>query len=140
MTTSAQSGTLDSMVALILVATGWLSATQVVTLEGDAAFSYHIESAAEVNGYSLDNPGCALMSCGDKWRDVWVLVNGDWTGPLTSVDCSQEVHYQMNLDRGRVIDLPWSLWQELDLPLDLVPVTVSFRNPHLVPVRRHRPV
>ena len=117
------------MLALVLAAAGWLTATQAAVLEGDAAFSYRVESAAKANGYDLEDPGCALMSCGDKGRAVWVLVGGSLVGPLTSVDCSQEAHYRMNLERGRVVDLPWSLWEQLGLPLDLVPAVVFFNPP-----------
>ena len=120
-------GKMGSMLPVLFLA-GWLTATQEAVLKGEAAFSYRIEEAAATRGIMLTNPGCALMGCGDLGRDVWMFVGGAWVGPLTSVDCAQAEHYELNLARGRVVDLPWSLWQELGLPLDVVPAVVSFES------------
>jgi len=35
----------------------------------------------------------------------------------------------MNLERGRVVDIDWETWERHELPMDLVPVTVSFVPP-----------
>jgi hypothetical protein len=135
---------MSQIVPLLLA--GWMTPTLETRIVGEAAFSYHIASAAAVRNMALSDPGCALMSCGDLGRHVWVLVNGRWIGPLTSVDCAQKNHFADNVARGRVIDLPWSLWDELSLPLAPVPVTVSFvppspdRPPQIAQSRRLLPM
>ena len=125
-----------SQILPLLFVAGWLTPTLPTQVVGEAAFSYRIESAARVREMPLVDPGCALVSCGDLGRRIWLQVNGQWIGPLTSVDCSQKRHYAANVARGRLIDLPFRLWTDLRLPLAPVPVTVSFVPPRL-PTRIH---
>jgi hypothetical protein len=113
---------------LLSTLTGWSEPTAADRIEGDAAFHNRIAEAANNQGIDLADvrDGCALMSCGDLGRRVWVWVGGAWVGPLVVVDCSRADHYVMNIERGRVIDLSAELWGDLGLPADLVPVVVSF--------------
>ena len=113
---------------LLATLTGWDEPTTASRIEGDAAYHNLIAEAAANQGIDIPSArdGCALMSCGDLGRRVWVWVGGAWVGPLVVVDCSRADHYQMNVARGRVIDLSAELWAELGLPLAPVPVVVSF--------------
>ena len=95
---------------------------------GDAAFSYRIESAAEVRGMDLDGHGCAVLDCSLLGQQAWVFVGGEWF-ELTIVDCTAAQHREFWDKRNRAIDLPWSLWDDLDLPLAPVPVVVTFEPP-----------
>jgi hypothetical protein len=61
-----------------------LSATSV---EGEAAFSHRIESAAQVRGIDMrDLPGCAVYDCDRIGDRAWVKVGAVWTGPYLVVD------------------------------------------------------
>jgi len=110
--------------------TGWGEPTAENRIEGDAAYHNRIAEAAFNQGVDLADvrDGCALMACGDLGRRVWVWVGGPWVGPLTVVDCSRRDHYQMNVERGRVIDLSAELWADLGLPLAPVGVVVRFED------------
>lgn len=104
-------------------------------LEGEAAFSYRVHEAAMNRGMTLADPGCALVDCSLLGAPAWIRVKGQWVGPLTSVDCGAG-HDRAFLERNdRVVDLPWSLWQRLDLPLTPVRVEVSFHPPGDYPRR-----
>lgn len=103
----------------------------VSPITGDAAFNHRIEEAAMNRGMSLDGyaGGVALMDCDDLGEEVWVKVGGAWTGPWLSVDCAAE-HDRAWLDSvNRVVDLPWSFWNAVGLPLVPYPVAVSFEEP-----------
>lgn len=89
---------------------------------------------AENRGMDLTGyvDGVSLMSSGDIGRDVWLeFEDGRVIGPLLVIDCSQRKHYKMNVNRGRVADVSRELWDDLNLPEDLVPATVLFRRPWL---------
>ena len=97
---------------------------------GDAAFSYRIESAAEVRDMDLDGQdGCAVLDCDLLGSEAWVYVADDWQGPLLVVDCTAAHHRGFWHRRNRAVDLPWSLWERLGLPLAPVPVVVMFSRP-----------
>ena len=98
-------------------------------LNGMAAFSYRVESAAQVRGVELSDPGCALVDCALLGAEAWVYVGDRWVGPLTSVDCGATHDREFLEANDRVIDLPWSLWRELGLPLTPVPALVTFSPP-----------
>ena len=95
---------------------------------GDAAFSYRIESAAEVRGMDLEGDGCAVLDCDLLGAEAWVFVGGDWH-EFTIVDCTAAHHRDFWHRRNRAVDLPWSLWDDLGLPLAPVPVVVMFSRP-----------
>jgi len=102
-------------------------ATAPVVVEGDAAFSYRIESAAEVRGMELDGlPGCAVLDCSRIGQEAWVWVDGSWFGPFRVVDCAASHHRAFWDEHDRAVDLPWSLWDEWGLPLAPYPVKVYF--------------
>jgi len=105
-------------------------ATSPVILEGDAAFSYRIESAAEVRGMDLgDLPGCAVLDCDRVRERAWVRVGGVWTGPYLVTDCTAAHDRAFWYENDRVVDLPWSLWDAWGLPLTPFPVALSFEEP-----------
>ena len=103
-------------------------------VEGEAAFSHRIESAATVRGIQLDGPGCAVLDCSMLGRSAWVRVGAAWTGPYTVTDCTARHHRAFWRDRGRVVDVAWSLWRAWGLWLAPFPVKLSFREPALIPL------
>jgi len=102
-------------------------------VEGDAAFSHRIESAAQVRGMDLAGPGCAVLDCSRIGDSAWVRVGAAWTGPYVVTDCAAAHHRAFWQERNRVVDLPWSLWRTWGLPLRPFPVALSFSEPGLVP-------
>lgn len=119
----------------LILATTWLSATTAPALEGDAAFYAPglMAQVAETRGMDLGSyaGGVALMACGDLGREVWVRFPDGWDGPFLVVDCSRQDHYEMNLARGRVVDVDRGLWETHGLPEMPVPVEVTFGPPWL---------
>jgi len=106
----------------------WTQPTETPNLYGDAAF-YNpriMRQSCAYHGFDLSgyDGAVALMSCGDVGRTVWI-----WDEKFLVCDCSQWAHYAMNLERGRVVDIDWETWARHGLPMDLVPVTVSFVPP-----------
>jgi hypothetical protein len=106
----------------------WAEPTDKAVIQGDAAFypSGLMEQVCETRGLDMSNHegAAALMRCGDLGRTVWVLGK-----PLIVCDCSRRDHFEMNLERGRAIDLSWDVWQEFGFPLAPTPVEVSFVQP-----------
>jgi len=106
---------------------------QAVSVTGDIAFypPNLMAEVAETRGLDLSSykDGIALMSCGDRYRTVWLEVNKKIIGPLLVADCSQRGHFEMNLNRGRIGDISRELWDELGLPEDLVEATVWLEPP-----------
>jgi hypothetical protein len=128
------------MLVVLVALTSWLSPTVESNIVGDIAFYSEglMGDVVDNRGMNLEGyaDGVALMSCGDLGREVWLeLPQVPLVGPLLVADCSQEAHYEMNVERGRVADLSWSLWEELDLPMDLVSATIWFEKPR---VTRHQ--
>ena len=108
----------------------WLLLQQPPPVTGDAAFSYRIESTAEVRGMDLaGREGCAVLDCSLLGEEVWVFVGDSVVGPLLVVDCTAAHHREFWHRRNRAVDLPWSLWDELGLPLAPVPAVVAFEKP-----------
>ena len=104
--------------------------TSTPALTGTAAYSYHIESAADVRGLSLaGRHGCAVLDFSLIGRDAWVFISNQWLGPLRIVDCTAAHHRHLWAAWRRVIDLPWALWETLHLPLAPVPALVTFSPP-----------
>ena len=106
----------------------WTQPTETPSIYGDAAF-YSPHTMRQVCDYrGLDLSGydgaVALMSCGDLGRTVWI-----WDEKFLVCDCSRWDHFAMNLERGRAVDIDWETWERHGLPMDLVPVTVSFVPP-----------
>lgn len=118
------SATLVATTTLLL----WLSPTEEPAITGDAAFyrAGLLERVCENRGLDLTGHigAAALMRCGDLGRTVWVLGQ-----PLIVCDCSRRDHFEMNLERGRVIDLSWDVWEEFGFPLAPMPVEVHFEPP-----------
>ena len=118
------SATLVATATLLL----WLSPTEEPKVTGDAAFYRDglLEQVCENRG--LDMTGyagaAALMRCGDLGRTVWIQGK-----PLLVCDCSRRDHFEMNIERDRVIDLSWDVWEEFGFPLAPTPVEVSFVAP-----------
>lgn len=112
----------------------WRSPTGDVEVVGEASY-YDLglmDQVAATRGYDLDGyvAGVALMPAGDLGRDVWLSLAGSrWVGPFLVVDCSQLVHYEMNLERGRVVEVGAAVWGRFDLPDMPVPVRVRFARP-----------
>ena len=107
-----------------------IAALATTGAEGDAAFSYRIESAAEVRGVDLDGrPGCAVYDCSRLGDEAWVRVGAAWTGPYVVTDCVAAHHREFWRERDRVVDLPWSLWEAWGLPLAPYPIELRFSPP-----------
>lgn len=117
----------------VCLATGWLSPTIEMTIEGDAAFYAPGLMARVAENRDMDlmgyAGGVALMPCGDLGREVWIRFANGWDGPFLVVDCSQRGHYAMNVRRGRIVDLDRRTWDAHALPEMPVAVRVSFVPP-----------
>ena len=95
---------------------------------GDAAFSYRIESAAQVRGMELAGWGSAVLDCGHLGDTAWIHVGGQWYETLV-VDCVAAHDRDWFTDKGRAVDLPWELWRQANLPLMPVPAVVTWTEP-----------
>jgi hypothetical protein len=124
----------EAFLVALAAASGWLSPTEEIELEGTAKIHNWIADTAEYRGYDLDGyaGGVALMAYGDLGREVWVAVDGDWHGPFLSVDCAARDHYDGRMEKGDVIEISRRWWEKLELPLDLVEVRVRFAPPPLL--------
>jgi len=111
------------MTALLL-----LSLLQPETVEGTAAFSNHISDVAEYRGIDLHGWGSAVLDCDRIGSTAWVQVGGAWY-ETTVVDCTAAQHRELWGEWGRVVDLPWALWELADLPLMPVPAVVRWTEP-----------
>ena len=111
----------------------WSSPTPQIEISGEV--SYYgpglMDQVAETRGYNLAGyvAGVALMPAGDLGRDVWLYIGGRWSGPFLVVDCSQLGHYEMNIERGRVVEVGAAVWEQFDLPDMPVPVRARFARP-----------
>ena len=118
---------------LTIALTGWYSPTVESSLSGDIAYyrSGLMQDVIEYRGADMRGriDGVSLMAKGDLGRTVWLEVDGRIVGPLLVVDCSQQVHYEMNVGRRRIADISRRLWEKLGLPEDLVEATVWFSPP-----------
>ena len=95
---------------------------------GDAAFSYRIESAAQVRGMELAGWGSAVLDCDRIGQTAWVFVGAEWYETLV-VDCVAAHDRDWFTDKGRAVDLPWELWRQANLPLMPVPALVAWSEP-----------
>ena len=106
----------------------WNTPTEEQQIQGDASFYAEglMRQVCETRGFSLDGyaGAVALMRRGDLGRTVWIF--GE---PMLVCDCSQKKHLALNLDRDRVAELDWETWERHNLPMGLVPITVSFVPP-----------
>lgn len=120
------------MLQIMLFISGWLSPTESISLTGDIAYYPEglMPQVAETRGISLDgyDGGLATMSCGDRFRKAWLEVKGKVVSLLV-VDCSNRNHYQMNVERGRIGDIGYRLWEKLGLPNRPFPARIWFVPP-----------
>lgn len=117
-------GMLTWLAALVLAVSGE---------RGDAAFSYRIEEAAQNRGIEYDGVGCALaLDCSRVGEKVWIRVGAAWL-PATVVDCGAAHDRAWLRKKDRVLDLPWSFWKALDLPLAPHPAEWSAHPPPHIP-------
>jgi len=97
-------------------------------VQGTAAFSYRIESAAEVRGMELTGWGSAVLDCGRLGDTAWVFVADQWF-QTTVVDCTAQHHRSLWHEWGRAIDLPWELWEAEGWPLMPIDALVVWTPP-----------
>ena len=97
-------------------------------VQGTAAFSYRIESAAQVRGMELVGWGSAVLDCDRLGDTAWVFVQGEWY-ETTVVDCTAAHHRELWAEWGRAVDLPWDLWEAEGWPLMPIPALVVWTAP-----------
>ena len=63
---------------------------------------------------------------------LWFSLDGQtFYGPMLIVDCAAEADYARLKAKNLVVELSYQMWQQLKLPRDLVPITITYIDPKL---------
>ena len=97
-------------------------------LDGDAAFSYRIESSARARGIHLIGVGCAVYDCDAIGERAYIFIDDVWFDARV-VDCTARHDRAFWRRRNRIVDIPYSKWVELGLPLRPYPAFIAWAPP-----------